>query len=494
MNKFLFLIFLVLTLSLTVQAQTKLYTPEELKEAANYYFSMLEWNHPNPYYFCSKKEFQEIKTNIYEKLNRPLNKLDFLLTIGRINSCLDAHSAILIQDVIEEPFQEILMGRVKKNILSQLNLFGKQADNLLSPEDSSLYESIQKLTPVLLDGFLTEKNIDKDKLEEALYVLPPVELKENNLFFSGDSVNRISEINGIPTDSMISEYNKYFNVKLNPISNLNSINALINGLIITTINPPFRVKFSRTGKEETFKGVRIDKWVDEMKCLTMYPGYATPFTYEIYPSSSVAIFHIHTFEGKFYADFLKQIEEFKKEVNNQNIQSIFYDLTMNKGGHFEGYESLDIIKHDAVYLRRTETERNEKSKWKRKKINKVVLLSNLNDNSIPNNRLLFVLQGPHTTSKADYFCRIVKDNNLGILVGKSTGELTKTFSCTDDYTMPYTNIRFSIASVLVDYSDYFKSLTTEPDINWDLRNVREFTEQELLAIINYYKNKRVCIN
>jgi hypothetical protein len=129
----------------------------------------------------------------------------------------------------------------------------------------------------------------------------------------------------------------------------------------------------------------------------------------------------------------------------------------------------------------------------KEKINQVVLFPNYNNN-IPDDRILFVIQSAVTASAADYFCRTVSQNKLGILVGEPTGELTKTFSSFKEFTMPHTHIYFKVAPFLIDYSDFFKSLTTPPDINWDLKNIKEFTEQELIYIINCYKNKETCIN
>ena len=219
----------------------------------------------------------------------------------------------------------------------------------------------------------------------------------------------------------------------------------------------------------------------------------TPYIYEIYPTNSIAIFHIQTFVIGQREDFLKQLEEFKKEVNEQGIKYIFYDLSMNGGGNHFGAEALDIIKHDTVYLKYTKTSRIDAG-IKNKKIKQVVLIPNHDDNNIPEGRILFVLQSAVTGSGADYFCRMVAENQLGVLIGEPTGELTKTFSYAKEFIMPNTGVHYNIATTLVDYSDYFKGLTTLPNIKWNLKDIKEFTEQELLNIINCYKNKKTCTN
>ena len=78
------------------------------------------------------------------------------------------------------------------------------------------------------------------------------------------------------------------------------------------------------------------------------------------------------------------------------------------------------------------------------------------------------------------------ENNLGVLVGENTGEPTTGFTYSTHYEMPNTKIRFMIAAHLWDFSRYFDSETLQPDIYWDINHLREFTEQELNDIINYY--------
>jgi len=485
MKTFFSLVFLAVVGTAT--AQTKLYDPKELKEDADQYFRFLSTTHPNKYYFCSPDEFNKIKESIYSELNKPLSKADFLLAMAPINSCMDMHSTIPVQDAVSEMFVKSLINKMKETTLWRDSF------------DTTSFQDITTLDSLLdsLYAFFKEKNIDKDSIKNAIYVLPPVEVRENGLFFCGDSVNKIVEINGILTKAMLSKVEKYINKKLNSETNSAIINQYINGIILGKypINPPFRIQFEKNNREETMNGITFKEWQDEIQnvVLASIGTYETRYTYEIYPETSIAIFHIQTFEIKYGEDFLEQLEKFKKEVNEQGIKYIFYDLTLNPGGNHYGVESLDIIKHGKVYLKYTVTSRIN-IYVKNKRIKQVVLLPNRNDSNIPDDRILFVLQSALTASGADYFCRIVSENKLGVLVGEPTGELTKTFSYAKEFTMPNTGIRYNMATNLVDYSEYFKSLTTPPDIYLNLKNIKEFTEQELLNIINCYKNKKICTN
>lgn len=480
--------FIFLTLLNTTTAQTKLYDSKELKEDADYYFSTLSWVHPNPYYFCSTYKFNQLKNKIYSELNKPLSKTDFILTMAQINSCLDTHSIVPLDVAMAEIITKSLTDKIKEATFTFLR---DSIDNISFP---------QNFTIDSLSVFFKEKNINKDSILNSKVFLPVVVARKKELFFLEDSVHAILAINGILTKTMLSEAKKYFNGKLSQESNLRSINQYINVMVLekNNINPPFRIRFAKTNREEIIKGITLSEWLKEFSssALASFLNYYTPpYTYEIYPANSIAIFHIQTFDGKLREAFLRQLEEFKKEANRQAIKYIFYDMTLNGGGHHYGDEAVDIIKHDKVYFKYTKTTRiHGAGVIKERQNRRSVSSPNQDDNNIPNDRILFVLQSALTASSADYFCRIIAENKLGVLVGEPTGELSKTFSVANEYTMPHTAINFRVATVLMDFSDYFKSLTTPPDIYWNVKDIKEFTEQELLNIINAYKNKETCIN
>lgn len=186
------------------------------------------------------------------------------------------------------------------------------------------------------------------------------------------------------------------------------------------------------------------------------------------------------------------LKVFFRGVNNMNIQNIFYDLSMNSGGSFDAFYStlkaLDIIKHDTITFRFNETRHTNQTN-KKCRFYKIILQPNLTDPEISSKRKLFILQGINTASAGDYFCRIVAANKLGTLVGQNSGEPTIAFSRNYYYTMPNSKIQFSVATALFDFSDYFKHETLHPDVYWDVNHTREFSEQELVDIIEHCKKQ-----
>lgn len=432
-------IFTLLLCLTQVSAQNdQLLTPEQLKVDADYYFKTLYANHPNPYYYYSLKEFEDKKNKIYAQLNKPLTHEQFAWIIGEINSYVDTHSRIYIY---------------------QQTHWRKQ----ISYDD--------KIFPVV--------KIRKDK----------VYLKENNA--------EINEINGIKTSKIIHNFMKYFNWKLPHEQNTHWMEVYFSCFLMNKYNieAPFNVRLDNSVKCQTLNGYSPYKFNKESS-MGIRGGDVSFF--KIYPFSSIAIFKIDGFQDGGKETVESELDIFFKRVNNINIQNIFYDLSMNQGGSFNTFYStlrtaLNVIKHDTITFRIHKTEHTNQVN-KEYRLNEIVLQPNPTDPNIPKERKLFILQGINTMSTGDYFCRIVAENKLGTLVGQNSGEPTTAFSCNNYYTMPNSRILFSVATSLLDFSDYFNYETLHPDLYWDVDHTREFTEHELIDIIKQCKKAEQCTN
>lgn len=406
----------------------QLLTPEQLKEDADFYFKTLYEKHPDPYYYYSLNEFEDKKNEIYAQLNKPLTHEQFAWIIGEINSYVDVHSRIYI------------------------------------------YLQTHWRKPFALD----EK------------IFPVVKIKNNKLYLK-ESNTEILEINGIKADDILHDYNKYFNQKLPSEPNANSMEIIFHSFIRYKYNikSPFKVRFANAVKEEIIDGYSLKKFNQESSLGWRGDGVCPV---KLYPYSSIGIFNIDTFQDGGKEAFDNMLEIFFKCVKNMNIKNIFYDLSMNGGGSFSAFYSdlkaLDIIKHDTITFRLNKTKRSNQTN-KKYSLNETVLPPNNEDSIISKERRLFVIQGVNTGSCGDYFCRIVAENKLGTLVGQNTGEPTVAFTDGLYYTMPNSKIQFIVAEALFDFSDHFKDETLHPDVYWDVNNTREFTEQELIDIINH---------
>lgn len=429
-------IFILLLCLTKVSAQDdQLLTPEQLKADADYYFKTLHTNHPNPYYYYSLNEFEDKKNKIYAQLNKPLTHEQFAWIIGEMNSCLDMHSLIQIY----------FLTHWRKNYFTDQNLL-----------------------------FFPNVRFEKEK----------VYLKKNNI--------EIEEINGIKINTIIQDLAKYFNWKLPYERNIASLEACFSNFLMNKYNfrAPFKVKFYSSDIVQTLDGYTLNDFMKEFP--GGYLGGLHDYHYKIYPLSSIAIFNIISFEINRRDHLKKKLNDFFKEVDNLNIQNVFYDLTMNEGGDYsvlckEGVEALNIIEHDSIYLNLNKIERIGQIN-KKYKVKKALSYPNKSLNFSSPKRKLFILQGINTKSGGDYFCRIVAENKLGTLVGQNTGEPTVAFSSSPFHIMPNSKIQFSVATTLWDYSDYFKEETLHPDVYWDVNHCREFTKEELIEIVEYCKS------
>lgn len=427
------IIILISLLCLTnIYAQnSQILTPIQLKTDVDFYFKTLYANHPDPYYYYPFYEFEKKRNKIYTQLSKPLTHEQFAWIIGEMNSDIDTHTKIYIYNQTH---------------------WRKQ----IGHDD--------KVFPVI--------KIKNDK----------VYLKENNA--------EINEINGIKTNKIINDFKKYFNWKLPNEVNIHWMEMYFNNFLMNKYNieAPFKVRLNNSVKVQILNGWSLCKFNKESS-MGIRGGDESFF--KIYPSHSIAIFKIDGFQDGDKETIESELDLFFKRVNNINIENIFYDLTMNQGGSFDTFYSalkaLDIIKHDTITFRIYKTEHTNQVN-KKYRLNEIVLQPNMTDQRIPKKRKLFVLQGINTMSTGDYFCRIIAENKLGTLVGQNSGEPTIAFSCNYYYTMPNSKIQFSVATALLDFSDYFNHETLHPDVYWDVNHTREFTELELIDIIEQCKN------
>ena len=327
-------------------------------------------------------------------------------------------------------------------------------------------------------------------LDEVTF-FPNVTIKHDKVYLMGSN-KEIVEINGIKVAEILRDIKQFCNWK-NPHER--NWMLLQDGFSYFLLNKyemrePFKVMFSNSTKVRTLKGISAREYFEHSSLPTNFRGNQV-VPYKIYPFSDIAIFTICDFLSVNEKAYQNLFDNFCREVERYKIKHIFYDLTQNSGGQFStlwnfGMNALNIIKHDDIFFKVTETKRTEQGN-NNYRTKKVVLKSN-RDTNIPDNMKLFILQGGNTTSCADYFCRIVAENKLGVLIGQNTGEPTKAFTYTDDYVMmPNSKWPFQVATTLFDFSEYFDTETLHPDLYWDVNNNREFTEEELVKIVQQCK-------
>jgi hypothetical protein len=431
----LFLSFTNLLIAQNANEENSLFTPDQLKEDVDYFFKTLFERHPNPYEYSSLFDFESKKDNIYSQLDRPMTADEFMWIIGSMDSYLDYHSGINLK------FNRYIIECYENAKENNLKLFPS-----VSIRDGKIYTKIQNQEQELIT------------------------------------------INGIPADSISRFMQFYFNNKLSIERNtyyMESFFALWIDLYFK-IKPPFRVMYKGYPTELQIEGVSADEFMD----FSSFGIVRKPLVkYAIYPVSSVAIFTAHVFNRNKMtpAEMESQIAAFRDSINKYDIKHVFVDLSKNTGGVSSlSYPLLNIFPHDTIFERYTSISKkeliNDKNTYKF-----VAQLPQLNPYK-SKDKQFFVLQGTNTISAANYLCRMIRLNRLGVLVGQPSGEPTREFTGSMTYKMPNTKLTFSVATSLIDFSDYFPQdeKNFPPDMYWDVDYTIDFTEEELVKIVKQW--------
>ncbi len=414
------------------------YSPGQLKEDADYYFNKVREIHPDPYYYCQLSEYEQKKKDIYDQLTYPMTREEFMWLIAPMNACMDYHSQI------------------------NISVYNYYICNWV-------------------------RTIEKKHGK----VFPPIYMEENKLYILSNKKHKeIEEINGISITEILTFIKSLYNTNLYAERNYYLMKRFFSPYldIYFNIRSPYIVKYKNCNKIDIINGINIYEHARPAGLFTL-DDYESSYT--IYPHSSIGIIHVYNMNKWFSESLSKTLQNFRDSISQYNIKYIFLDLSNNLGGNTRGFELLDVIPHDTIYESRSIIKK-EKDGNKKYNIHEVVSFPYSEEKNIK--KQLFVLQGINTASNADYLCRIIKTNNMGVLVGENTSESTRTFSYSFQYEMPHTKIKFSVASQFVDYSAHFNDETLSPDIYWKLNyKYGDFEEKELKQIVKQWEKQNKTI-
>jgi hypothetical protein len=428
---------------------------KQLKEDADYYFGNVENRHINPYYHVGEKEFNRRKANIYEQINTSMTKGEFSELMGTMNSALDGHT------------------RISDFVYRKMALSNK---------------------------------LLKDRQE---LVFPKIKYKDGEILTVIDNKEvAINSINGKSVTLVISSITELLSHAPKPLFSLD-METFFSSLLpsMLDIHAPFEVKYTYQNQiqQTEIKGISLEESYYSYLC-ELDTAYSHPLQFKIYPNSSVAILYIHSFSENIGQEIWEPVmKSLLDSLYQLKIDNLFIDVSKNMGGNFEPlYHTFDFFRHDTLYMgvEKTETQPIE-SKFK-KRVNKLLNILQIktsiyqtvhkpysqdiirlaNRDSALFAGKIFVLQGTRTNSCADLFCRIIRQNKLGVLIGQNTGQFTKTYipAMTNRLT-PFTQLEFSCAFGYWDFSHDCDTETLEPDIRWDTDYTFRFSEKELNEIM-----------
>jgi hypothetical protein len=166
--------------------------------------------------------------------------------------------------------------------------------------------------------------------------------------------------------------------------------------------------------------------------------------------------------GLFYLDtctindhYRKAVRSFFESVRDHQIRNIAVDLRRNRGGNsgvvdeFLRYLDIDRYRHfsgDVRYSKELaeKTGSSRKSGYRRgkpgtKRNRKVEDKSLLFDGNV------FVLTSPATFSSGNWFAVMIKDNDLGTIIGEPTGNAPSSYGDVPTFRMPNTGFSFTVS-------------------------------------------------
>ncbi len=424
-------------------ADTVLFSPQQLREDADYFFSTLEWAHPDLYYFCGKEAFEEKKRDIYRQLDLPMTREEFVMTLSAINPCLDDHSAI--------------------GVFVQPHLF---------------------------------RWVDSVRGRGAI-IFPRVYVKGDQLFTDIDGKREeLLSVNGVAVRDILAfmrQYQRRTPVRRNDV--LLEGNFAIWAYTFFDIRHPFEITYKKNNwfggvRKKSLPGVTFDDF-KRFSILYAVESADSLLRYAVYPSSSVAVLTVSTFDNKNLKPigYKEKLNAFFDIIRRNDIRRLFIDVKYNEGGNRNTMEMFfDYLQHDTLYFKHSGVDWDPTTNAHpvRPYQNEVIRLPNRDGF----NGQLYVIMGPTTCSVGAYFCHIVSQNKLGVLIGQNTGTFTRDITFVKSCQTPLTGIWFDVATRVVDVSHDTPGESLAPDLWWKVEDTREFTEEELNNITKRWDEQK----
>ncbi|WP_427338379.1 S41 family peptidase [Caloranaerobacter sp. DY30410] len=367
----------------------ELITTKEMKADLDYLVNTLKDVHPKTYNGFSRKQNLIIK-KAYKKIKKTMEVDDFYFVLNEVICSLkDAHTAMWLETAKEYIDLPIVWLDDGMYIIESRNSF-KKGDKILSI------------------GGKTEK----DLLIELEKIIPA----ENRQW-----VKVIGKMNLIK---------KPFLDYLNLIED-NHVNVKIqrDGKELNIELP--LVKHIKNTKNKT------EKWV----------------SYTIDKENSLGIFKLD--KCIYNEKYKTTLENFFKEVSKYHIKNIAVDIRKNPGGNsnvvdeFMRYIDIDNYVSYTADIRFSEQASKQRG-YSRKSGYKSYSENIITNNKISNKDLIFngniyILTSPYTFSSGNWFAVIMKDNNIGKIIGEPTGNQPSSYGDILNFRTPNSNFMFSVS-------------------------------------------------
>ncbi|MHC4074893.1 MAG: S41 family peptidase [Planctomycetota bacterium] len=401
-------------------AYLKVIPPEKLKEDLDFLFKTIEEVHPNMYAYTSKEEFEPVKKQLYEKINNPINLLDFCKAVAPVVASLrNGHT------FLQPPF-EFFQNYAKAG--------GKYFPIEIQIDEESV--------------ILTEC--------QGPYALP-----------IGAEVLTFDDISAIEFLRKAARYmpseNKPYNLALIQRKRffpiylwLEKNNAeLLDLQLKTTDGRIEQFQLKALGYEEL---VNYQK-SSSNKIETASQNNNTPYTYRYIPDCNVGLIEFNSFNNR--KSFRKFLRGTFKKICEQNINGLIIDIRKNPGGNSQLGDDLlkyltdkPFLQFEKVDIKVSEQlikgQPNIKQQFPKTEIGSIVSIEPELDSPgkkrLRFNGKIFVLIGPESASSSVSFASAVKHFGIGALVGQETIDTTVAYGDCIKGTLPNTGLVFSVAA------------------------------------------------
>lgn len=339
--------------------------------------------------------------------------------------------------------------------------------------------------------------------EKGDTVFPRVTYQEGK-FYLKDTDKEILSINGVGIDAIKRTWQNTYSSDFHPGYSQFYLNYVLDFqkvLMYLGIRAPYRVEYREGGAcvAYTEAGVSFAAMREDVQAfLDVFWDNANPYPYsfEIYPDSSLMIIRITHCEETNHAHnfFLMCIDK----ILSNNIQYVFFDMSRNTGGSTAMFNYLlsYFITTKFFYryrFDRQEKKLNDKGEWVLVKTSPWNLVRGIRHKGLYK-RKLFVYQSPLTCSAAPVLGEALKALGAGVLVGTDTEPQIPSYSNVKSFTLPYSGLTRRSASTFDDNMkpDYF--LTPEgglrPDIEYPFLIERRLGVEDCMKIIEVYEHSK----
>lgn len=411
-------------------------TKEEMEVDLNYLVETLKDVHPKTLNGFSEEQTKIIK-NAYEKIQNPMTAGEFYFVLNEIMCSLkDAHTNIWLETTNEDKIIDLPIVWLK--------------DGIYVIKDTDILKKGDKVVSI---GGKT----DSDLLKDFEKIIPA----ENMQWVKVLGIHNITK----------EPFLKYLNLKDNGYVN---------------------VVLERNNKEIVLKLPLINQPESEKQNNNIWVSYT------IDTENSLGIFKL---DKCIYDDvYKKTLEEFFVEVSKNNIKNVAVDLRKNTGGNSrvinEFMRYIDVDKYffctvDIRYSKQASEQRGyiRKSGYKSYS-NRTIVNKKVSKKELIYNGNLYVLTSSYTFSSANWFAVVIRDNNLGIIIGEPTGNQPTSYGDILRFQLPVSGFKFNVShkNFIRPNLDNDPEDSLYPDIEVyttieDILNERDPQIEELIKIV-----------